>query len=205
MGIDIKIDKAKVTKDTYIEIKRIIAKHIPNIQSALNNEISKIIFNRLSMGIPSISGQDLYEIGIPDINTRIMSIVDAASKSIEIKVSLSNMLKIEIGILRKDYSDLLSLPESVYTYISSRGSGVLEWLRWLLLEGDGIIVSNFEFSPSNNPFSRTGGGFMVTGTNWKVPSNLSGTSQNNILTRALENIEKDIESVVAKQLRRIIK
>lgn len=205
MDIDIQIDKVRVAKDTYIEIKKIINKYIPKIQSALNNAIYNIVYNRLLSGIPPISGQDLYEIGIPDINVRMMSIVDAAAKSMEIKVSLSNVLRIEIGILKKDYSDLLSLPESIYTYVSNRGSGILEWLRWLLLEGDSAIISGFEFSLENSPFSRTGGGLMVTGTNWKVPSSLSGTSQNNILTRALQNIQKDIELIVETELKRAIR
>lgn len=203
--IEIIIDRKIVAKDMGIEIKRIVYKHIPTIQSTLNNQISSIVRNRLSIGIPVISGQDFYEMGIPDINSRMMSILDVAAKSMQVNISLGNLLKIDIGILKQDYSDLLSLPESVFTYISNAGSGVLEWLRWLLTEGDASIVSGFEFSLNKTPFSRTGGGVMIKGSSWKVPESLSGTAQNNILTRALHNIEKDIEAIVKKELQRIIR
>ena len=46
---------------------------------------------------------------------------------------------------------------------------------------------------------------MVAGGGWSVPSNLAGTSQNNILTRALDNIEKDIKIIVSQELQRILK
>jgi len=38
-----------------------------------------------------------------------------------------------------------------------------------------------------------------------MPPSLAGTAQDNILTRALQNIEKDIEVLVKQELQRIIK
>jgi len=205
INVQIKIDDGKVAKDMLNEIKRIINKSIPSIKTALNNRIQKIVFNRLVAGVPTISGRDLYEIGVPDINNRIMSVIRVASQSIEVKVSQGNLLRIDIGILKQDYSDLLSLPESVFVYASGRGSGVLEWLKWLLIEGGGSIIGGFDFSPIPSNFSRTGGGVMVPGGSWNMPSSLAGTSQNNILTRALDNIQKDLELILNRELQRIIK
>ena len=97
------------------------------------------------------------------------------------------------------------MPEAVYAYTSANGSGVLEWLKWILLGGSGQIIGGFEFSPLASPFSRTGGGLMVAGGSWSVPPGLSGTATNNILTRALENIQKDIEIVINQELQRVFK
>ena len=201
----IKIDKSKVSKDIVNEIRRILNKNIYQIQTVLNKAIENIVFNRLTSGVPIISGQDLYEIGVPDINNRIMSVIRVASQSIEVKVSPGNLLKIDIGILKQDYSDLLSLPESVYRYTSAHGSGILEWLKWLLIEGNGPIIGGFHFEPIIDRDTRTGVGYMVIGGNWQMPPHLAGTAQNNILTRALSNIEKDIEIIVQKEMQRAIR
>jgi len=201
----IKIDESKVQKDILNEIQRIINKNIPTIQNTLNSKIQKIVFQRLITGVPTVQGRDLYEIGIPDINNRLASVIRIVSESFEVKVSRGNLLRIDIGILRQGYAELLSLPEAIYRYTSAKGSGILEWLKWILLEGNGPIIGGFDFSPTYSGFSRTGGGVMVAGGNWTMPPSLAGTAQDNILTRALQNIEKDIEVLVKQELQRIIK
>ncbi len=205
LDINIKINRQQIEADLLKEIKSILYKNIPRIQKVLNDKIEQIVFQRLITGVPTITSRDIAEIGVPDINNRLASIIRVASQSIEVKVNRGKILKIDIGILRQDYSDLLSLPESVFTYTSARGSGILEWLRWLLIEGNGVIVGGLEFSPIPSAFSRTSGGVMTAGSGWSVPSNLAGSSQNNILTRALQNIEKDIETIIKQELQRIIK
>ena len=46
---------------------------------------------------------------------------------------------------------------------------------------------------------------MLRGGGWSVPASLVGTAQDNILTRSLQNIEKDIEALVNQELQRILK
>ena len=207
MTIDynIKIDAKKISTDISRDIFKVIKKAIPKIQSSLDSKIVNIIFQRLVTGVPTISGRDYYEMGVPDINQRLQSIIRIASQSFTIKVKVENLLTINIGILEDDYSQLLSLPESIFPYISAKGSGVLEWLRWILIEGNQPIVRDFEFVSTPSRFSRTGGGIMLRGGGWSVPPNLAGTMQDNILTRSLQNIEKDIETLVNQELQRIIK
>ena len=201
---NIKIDVKQVSKDIYKDIFNKIKKAAPKIQRVLNSKIEDIVFQRLVSSVPTITGRDYYEMGVPDINERLQSIIRIAAKNFKIKVTPANILNISIEILEDDYSLLLSLPESVFPYISAKGSGILQWLRWILLEGNSPIVRDFEFTPTPSRFSRTGGGVMMRGGGWNVPSSLAGTSQNNILTRALQNIEKDIESLVSQELQRII-
>ena len=154
--------------------------------------------------MPTISGRDYYEMGVPDINQRLQSIIRAASNTFKIQVRAGNLLSINIGILEDDYSQLLALPESVFPYISAKGSGVLQWLRWILIEGNGPIIRDFEYAPTPSRFSRTGGGVMLRGGTWSVPPSIAGTAQDNILTRTLQDIEKDIEKIITQELQRII-
>jgi len=203
--LQIKIDERRIQQDLLKDVQKTIYKSIPKIQSALSDKLEGVIFRRLISGVPTIQGRDLYEIGVPDINSRISSIIRLAAKSFEIKIIKGKLLRIQIGILREGYSDLLSLPESVFTYTSSRGSGVLQWLKWLLLDGNTTIIGGFDFIPSSSSASRTSGGIMRSGGSWKVPPSLSGNEANNILTRSLENINKDLEVVIKQELQRIIK
>lgn len=207
IDINLHIDEKRLFKDIVREIKKIIFSIISDIQSSLEKDIKFIVKNRLTNGVPTISGQDYYELGIPDINNRMINIVNVAADSVYVKVyqDSTSLLKIDLGILQSDYKNLLDLPDAVYAYTSRKSFGVLPWLRWLLIDGGGQIISNYEYNATISPYSRTRGGIMVTGTGWSVPSTLAGTPSNNILTRALSNIDKDIEKIVMKELKRKLK
>lgn len=205
MASNITLDTKKILQEINASAGKIISRNIPKIQAILDQKIEKIVSQRLISGLPTIQGRDLAEIGVPDINTRLTSIVQAVAQNVRVKVTYTKSIQININILEEDYSDVLSLPEAVYAYTSANGSGVLEWLKWILLGGNGAIVAGFSFSPLASPFSRTGGGLMVAGGSWAVPSNLAGTASDNILTRSLENIEQDIKLIVNQELQRILK
>ena len=207
IDITLKIDEREVARDIIKEVKLIIRRAIPRIESELKKEIKNIVLRRLTTGVPTISGRELQEIGVPDINNRLISIVRVASESVFVKVSQGSteLLKIDLGILEGSYQDVLSLPEAVFQYRSSRGSGVLEWLRWLLLEGNGQIIRDYSYNPSISRYSRTQGGLMVSGGSWSIPSSLAGTQNDNILTRALFGIDADIEQLVERELQRNIR
>ena len=202
---NVRINLNDVVKDVNKQLNKNINTSIPKIQRVLNQKIENIVFTRLIAGLPTIQGADLAEIGVPDINTRLTSIVQTIARNIRIKITPGKSLGISITILEQDYSDVLSLPEAIYAYSSAGGSGILEWLKWILLGGNGTIVAGFEFSPLASPFSRTTGGLMVAGGGWSVPSNLAGTATDNILTRSLDNIQKDIEIIINQELQRILK
>ena len=202
---NVRINTKDLIKDINQQANKTVNAKIPNIQRALNQQIEKIVFQRLVAGLPTIQGTDLAEIGVPDINTRLTGIVQTIARNVRVKIIPGRNLAINITILERDYSDVLSLPDAVYAYTSANGGGVLEWLKWILLGGSGQIIGGFEFSPLASPFSRTGGGLMVAGGGWSVPSSLAGTAENNILTRSLENIEQDIKIIINKELQRTLK
>jgi hypothetical protein len=205
MASNISFNTKNILKDIKQTANKNISKNIPKIQRVLDERIEKIVFQRLVSGLPTIQGRDLAEIGVPDINTRLTSIVQTVAQNVRVKIVLAGSIQINVTILEEDYSDILSLPEAIYTYTSANGSGVLEWLKWILLGGSGPVIGGFEFSPLASPFSRTGGGLMVAGAGWSVPPNLAGTASSNILTRSLENIEQDIKIIVNQEMQRIFK
>ena len=159
---NVRINTKDLIKDNNQQANKTVNAKIPNIQRALNQQIEKIVFQRLVAGLPTIQGTDLAEIGVPDINTRLTGIVQTIARNVRVKIIPGRNLAINITILERDYSDVLSLPDAVYAYTSANGGGVLEWLKWILLGGSGQIIGGFEFSPLASPFSRTGAR-IVTG------------------------------------------
>ena len=99
-----------------------------------------------------------------------------------------------ISMINAGFSDILSMPEAIQ--MTEKGVP-LEWLKWLLLQGDTTIISGYEFKiGGKNSKSRTGGGIMsasVSGS-WRVPPDYSGTMSDNWLTRAINSVSDDIEA-----------
>ena len=207
MNFRIKIDERELKRQLKQEITRKVQSVLPKLQQTVSDRLEQVLFQRFVSGVPTISGQDFYELGVPDINDRLQSVIRVASQSFKVTFvgGTRNVFKMNIGILKKDYSDLLNLPESVFQYTSRNGSGFLEWLKWVLVEGQGTIVQGYDFSPSSSTASRTGGGLMVIGSGWRVPEHLAGTSMDNFLMRALTNIDQDLEMVVKQVLNNLIR
>lgn len=205
MNIKLNINQKELEKAILNEVKKKVVSSIPRIANSINNQLPALIKRHLTAGVAPITGNDFYEIGVPDVNERLVEIIDVASRSFKVEVIPANLLKINLGILDTDYSYLFDLPEAYFTYTSKNGNGILKWLEWILLEGNSPIVDGFDFKLNNSRFSRTGGGLMVNGTTWNVPPSLQGTREDNLLTRALVGLEKDLEALVKQVLNTSIK
>lgn len=107
-----------------------------------------------------------------------------------------------VGVSRDDFDDVLAQPLSRFT----SGGHNVDWLRWLLLEGDTVVVSGFEFvsKPRHAKFSRTGTGIMVRSKDpgWKVPDRLAGTKADNWVTQLLRTLEAAVFAILEEELRR---
>lgn len=193
---------SKFHRDVVREIINRIKREAENIKIAITDKIRTTVREGL-VATPEyqsvVQGKLRAELGIPNSDVRIVSIVDTWVNNIIVKVKTSKnpFLFIEIGMIQDDYGDVLSLPAAQYTYSSKRGGGTIPWLQWLLLEGDKRIVTKYEFS--NNPRgSRTGRGIMIAKAkgSWQVPPQFSGTAVDNFATRALDGIEHKIDKIV---------
>jgi hypothetical protein len=194
---------ANVVKEIFKKVKR----ESIAIQTSITDQLRKAVREAL-VSTPEyqsiLQGKLKAELGIPNSDARIMAVIDTWVNNIfvTVKTGTTPLLLIDIGIIKEDYSDVLSLPQAQYTYKSKRGQGEIPWLRWLLLEGDKRIITRYEFS--NNPRgSRTGMGIMKKKEkgSWQVPPEFSGTSVDNFATRALGNIGNIIDKIVERAIR----
>ena len=176
----------------------LMSQKIPDI--LINNMIKQPEYSAL------ISGNLQYELGITNPSQRVSQIFDQIkqgmqTQKIDPKIKSSTITSsIKVNMIKKDFSDLLSLSGSSLT--TEKGQ-ILPWLSWLLLEGDSIIISNHSFILGPSRYSRTGFGLMQESVSgfWRVPPEYAGSVNNNWITRAIDDSQKDINDFIEKLVR----
>ena len=187
-----------------------VTKYFNGISAELTQSIPDIIIKYITQQpeyTALISGSLQYEFGLPDPANRVNEILLSIKSGYIVKEkpvtakSSSVIGGLKIQMIKKDFSDLLSLGSATLT--TEKGDQ-LNWLQWLLLEGDSVIVSDhiFVFGPS--PFSRTGMGLMreSVGGFWRVPPEYAGSINNNWITRAIEAASSEIDTTIQKILQK---
>lgn len=198
--------------DSYFrnEVKKEIIKKltasINRITESIETAIQALVKDKLmtSNVVNSIAGGRLRaELGLVDGAARIGNIIETWANSVEVKYvkKLGDFGGIMVTMQDQDYANVLSMPEA--EFITEKGV-VLEWLRWLLIEGNNKIVSSHFFKSSTR--GRTGSGIMVErqGASWKVPKQFAGTDNDNFATRALEDIQDDIDVIIRREITKVI-
>ena len=198
--------------DSYFrnEVKKEIIKKltasINRITESIETAIQALVKDKLmtSNVVNSIAGGRLRaELGLVDGAARIGNIIETWANSVEVKYvkKLGDFGGIMVTMQDQDYANVLSMPEA--EFITEKGV-VLEWLRWLLIEGNNKIVSSHFFKSSTR--GRTGSGIMVArqGASWKVPKQFAGTDNDNFATRALEDIQDDIDVIIRREITKVI-
>jgi len=157
-----------------------------------------------------ISGDLAKHFGLPidDRQNMVDSIVQTVGNNLEIehkivKVRAGNFTGgVNIGVVIKDYSDILSMSEAIVT--SEKGTD-LPWLSWLLLSGDRIIISTHDVSFLTGK-GRSGGAIMVkkSARAWRVPSEYSGSINANWLTRTFIENGQRYTNMISEILDRLI-
>ena len=177
-------------------LKKKIGRQTGSIQASLNASIDNIVLNRLISAVPTIQGDEYYQLGVPDINERIQSILRTVAANTTITVSSGS----------GDYSDLLNLPEATFRDDNKLGNPVvIPWLSWLLLEGTSPVADK-SFYDNKPQYARIpGGGFMINNGFFSVPASIAGTSDDNFLTRALRGIEDDVIRLTKNQVKGLVK
>ena len=190
------------------EVFNVLKQNENNINEGIKKKLQETIMDMLfnSPAVSSLMGGKLQaELGVVSAESTMIEVIDTWMNNIHVstKAGGSPLLTINIGILTQGYGDVLSLPSSVY---QSAGGEMIEWLRWLLLEGDKTIVDYF-FLPGNRSKSRTGLGIMVRkgGRRWSIPPEFRGTETDNFATRALENLNKALDRIVRVEINKVLK
>lgn len=125
------------------------------------------------------------------------SLINSIVETVDIRLTpMNNKLRggVEFVVQPQDYTNLLSLPEGYNPLTSSN----IHWLDWLLLKGDTTIIIGYSYSPGEG-LGRAKGGNMQKGGVWRVPPEFAGSAQNNFLTRALNNREREL-SILLKDM-----
>lgn len=195
-------------------INKLLADELKKILQKVGNEASTYIKNTIISSIKNqpeyaslLNGKLKYEFGLPDADSRVSSILQNIEKSLNISYQQPSYSVngvsggFVINMIPSDFNDILSLPASVFT--TEKGTS-LQWLKWLLLEGDNSIVFGYKFILGQNPFSRTGQGIMRTETSgvWRVPPEFAGSQDNNWITRAISATEDDINNYLINALKK---
>jgi hypothetical protein len=210
-SIDILESDEQISKEINKAILQELKSRLPVVfkksQNYILNTVIEAIKNQPEY-ISLLSGSLKYEFGLPDASSRINAILETIERSLYVeyeqpKITGSNIVGgFLIGIINAGFSDILSLKEA--TLITEKGTP-LEWLKWLLLEGDKTIIIGYDFNIGNYKNSRTGGGIMSPSFQgaWRVPPEFAGTIENNWIIRAVESIQDQIESQLVSLLQKM--
>lgn len=187
---------AIITAEVNKALKIVVAKARPMIVREV-----QVLFKRAVESSPEyqslLYGKLMNEFGIEDSARKLSDIMKVWLESINTEYNTRSGV-LTINMCLSDFRDVLGLEAA--SIITEKGTE-LEWLRWLLLDGDKTIVRDFhiEYNPL---YSRTDSDIMVKGGSWKVPAEFSGSLGDNFVTRALDTIsDETISNIIQKQLR----
>lgn len=143
-------------------------------------------------------GQLTEEFGLTTAQSKLNTIMRVWIQNITVifdkfKLSGSQLRgRYEISMIKGDWSDVLAAPEA--KQITEKGVA-LPWLQWLLIEGDKVIIRDYELTMGKKP-GRAGGKIMVKNKGrWRVPPQYSGTTNDNFVTRAIDGIAPQFEQI----------
>jgi len=195
-------NNSAIAKDMLNALLPDVNNYFTKIYNSIKGRISLILIEHLQKQpeyVSIMSGELKGQFGLPDSSSRLQAILESIQNN---GVVILNPLKItnnklrgsiKLQMVQKNFEDLLSLGESSFT--TEKGQK-LDWLRWLLKEGDSIIISEYYFIAGPYSNSRTGLGIMhkFEGSSWRVPPEFAGTINNNWITRAINSASSDIEN-----------
>lgn len=179
-------------------------KYFINIYNKIKQNIPPILINHIKSQPEYdslISGKLMGEFGLSDASSRLSSILSTIESGAIIQIKPLSIVgekingSVKLQMVKKDFSDLLSLGASSFT--TEKGSN-LEWLKWLLIEGDTAIIADYTFVLGSHHNSRTGMGIMreSTGSSWRVPPEFAGSINNNWITRAIDSASSEIDQFI---------
>lgn len=200
---------AQITKDILNALLPDVQKMMSDAVKYLREQLPPLVQNAIIIQpeYQSLSNGSLrYELGVPDINERIMKIFSIWLANMQIKYEAPKISgsqiksKLNISMIKTDFSDILS--SDVAEIVDANTGSIVSWLRWLLLDGTVTLVEDHTIIIGKNARSRTGQAIMrqSDGKSWHVPNEFAGTESNNWITRAIDSIADEIDKVLERAL-----
>lgn len=207
--IEIKESEQQIVRKITVAVRDHLNEKFPRAINPIKKMVKKKLFDSLvdSPEYNAIAAGNLrIELGLVDGEGRLLDIIDQWIRDVEVKFKRFRAGNsgltggITITAVKSDYFDVLGLSEA--ELITDKGEE-LPWLQWLLLEDTNIIIADYEVKFGLGR-GRTGGGNMVPGGEWSIPSQFAGGQGDNFVTRAIEIIQPDLEREVADIIKGII-
>jgi hypothetical protein len=154
-----------------------------------------------------LNGRLWHVLGLTDPGQALAAIVKGLKDGVEVRPVRVRLVgqQLEGGavvrVVRGDFANLLQLEEATFT--TPEHHYELDWLRWLLFEGDAVIIPDHAYIGKITHFSRTGQGLMVKSRRgWRIPDEHQGTQHDNWITRSLVGLEGPVGIAIEEQLRK---
>jgi len=189
-------DTANFLKDVLKGFTELINKDLAKRKRTIEQDIRAIVLKEV-YDSPELSalrnGKLSFDLGLPESEDPSPLIARAVADTVSVskpnfRVNGHNIVgNYRIEIQPQDFSNLLS--QSFGSVITEKGQE-LPWLAWLLVEGDSIIVANWQVQYGN--FGRSGGAQMIPGGAFTVDARFSGTIDDNFVTRSLRRSNDEI-------------
>jgi hypothetical protein len=201
--IEVRETTQQIERKMAVGIRDELNRIFPASMSQIEREIKKIIYDGIirQPEYSAIRANELrIELGLHDGIARLLAIIDTwlTGISVRFKPFRTSSKGLTGGIVveavASDYMDVLSMSEAI---LVTEKMEQLPWLQWLLLEGSSVIIGDYRVVFGAG-MGRTGGGHMVKGGSWGIPSQYAGNSNNNFITRALLSIQPELETTITR-------
>lgn len=190
-----------------IAIRDFLNQKLPTVAKEAEIKIADNI-KRIFIGSPAyealVNGPLDAHFGIPkgEALPRLDAIINTMADSVRVdatRITIAGTTLrggIKVSAIKGDFTDLLVLPEAK---VQTDKGQELPWLEWLLIRGDAIIISNYQITFGNYNRSRSGAALMLKSTSksWRVPVGVSGTANNNWITRAVDDAYNFVDTLIA--------
>lgn len=184
------------------DIKKDVDKGVSLVKSELPKIVNTIVTNSPVYN-SILSGRLRYELGIPNSNSVLAELLQIWTTNIMYTykppfISGTQIIsRFSASLFKANFDDVLG-SQAAQVYDTVRGYK-LPWLQWLLFYGNLPIIRDHEVVRSRSRSSRTGEAVMRrTGGSWSVPSEFSGTIDNNWITRAIESNSSQIDALLER-------
>jgi len=171
-------------------------KAAPMIEQRIGEAVVDAI--KASPTYDSLTGGKLRaHFGLLDADSKLDSIFRYWTSYIQMTITPKGFT---LGMIQYDFEDVLKSAGAFQ--ITEKGQH-LDWLRWLLVEGDRTIVRDYQIVIGNNvAFSRTGEAIMrkTTKGKWGVPPEFAGTVSRNWISDVILTLDKTIFRIIEEEV-----
>lgn len=208
---DVRIDNNQFFEAITKEIKEQISIRLSQFIALVRPDVVKFVEDSLRKdpdGIyTSLNNGDLqidfgFESG-QNVGEKVVKEISNSVSFTKLRPNSSSVGGLRLEVLKGGINFLLTKDFSSY---DSNGNSV-DWLNWLLLAGDTIVVADYEVIYKRIRSSRSGRGLMISPemTNgFRVRPEMSGVEDDNWITRSLLVAEKKLQDHFQKAFRYIV-